>query len=355
MGTERKKIILVDDNIVNLTTGKNALMDQYDVFTVPSGPKLLKLLEKVSPDMILLDVEMPEMNGYEVIKILKQQEKFASIPIIFLTAKTDDGSELQGLSLGAVDYITKPFSPSLLVKRIEVHLLVASQKKELEAYNTNLQQMVWDKTREVVGLQNAILKTVAELVESRDSITGGHIERTRIYLQILVRAMKHRGVYQEEINTWDEDIFLQSSQLHDVGKIAIQDRILFKQEKLTDEEFEEMKKHTTFGVQVIEKIGESTSEKAFLEHAKILAGTHHERWDGSGYPRGLKGTAIPLQGRLMAIVDVYDALRSVRPYKKAFSKDEAVQIIEYRSEGHFDPAIVTVFLATVDEFEGIYQ
>ncbi|MDR2796838.1 MAG: response regulator [Treponema sp.] len=356
METGRKKIMLVDDNITNLTVGKTALIDKYDVFTLPSGEKLFKLLEKVIPDMILLDVEMPEMNGYEVIKVLKKQEKLAHIPVIFLTAKSDDGSELQGLSLGAIDYITKPFVPSLLVKRIEVHLLVESQRKELEAYNTNLQQMVRDKTQEVVGLQNAILQTVAELVESRDSITGGHIERTRAYLKILIRAMKRHGVYQDEISAWDEDIFLQSSQLHDVGKIAIRDSILFKQGKLTDEEFTEMKKHTTFGVQVIEKIGESTSEKAFLEHAKILAGTHHEKWDGSGYPQGLRGTAIPLQGRLMAIVDVYDALLSVRSYKKALTQQEAVQIIEHKSTGHFDPAIAAVFLVTIPEFAGIvYQ
>ncbi|MDR1955963.1 MAG: response regulator [Treponema sp.] len=350
MGTERKKIMLVDDNITNLTVGKNALIDKYDVFTIPSGEKLFKLLEKVIPDMILLDVEMPGMNGYEVIQVLKKQERFAAIPVIFVTAKSDDGSELRGLSLGAIDYITKPFSPPLLAKRIEVHLLVESQKRELKAYNTNLQQMVTEKTWEVVGLQNAILKTVAELVESRDAITGGHIERTHAYLQILVRAMKRQGVYQEEIAAWDEDIFCQSSQLHDVGKIAIRDSILFKQGKLTPEEFEEMKKHTTFGVQVIEKIRESTSEKAFLEHAKILAGTHHEKWDGSGYPRGLTGSVIPLQGRLMAIVDVYDALLSVRPYKAALSQEEALCIIATSSGGHFDPVIVEVFLAAVDEF-----
>ncbi|MDR2397966.1 MAG: response regulator [Spirochaetaceae bacterium] len=351
MGTEaRKKIMLVDDNITNLVVGKNALSNQYDVFTLPSGEKLFKLLEKVIPDMILLDVEMPDMNGYEVIQILKKQEHLAHIPVIFLTAKSDDGSELQGLSLGAIDYIIKPFSPALLGKRIEVHLLVESQRKELESYNTNLKQMVRDKTQEVVGLQNAILQTVAELVESRDAITGGHIERTRAYLKILIRAMKRYGVYQEAISSWDEEIFLQSSQLHDVGKIAIKDSILFKQGKLTDEEFEEMKKHTTFGVQVIEKIGESTSEKAFLEHAKIMAGTHHEKWNGSGYPKGLRGVDIPLQGRLMAIVDVYDALLSVRPYKKALTQAEAVAIIAKESNGHFDPAIAQVFLATVQDF-----
>jgi putative two-component system response regulator len=350
---DRKKIMLVDDDITNLTVGKNALIEKYDVFTIPSGEKLFNLLEKVIPDLILLDVDMPEMNGYDVIRGLKKQEKTSAIPVIFLTAQTDDGSELQGLSLGAIDYIAKPFSPLLLLKRIEVHLLVESQQRELKDYNTNLQNMVREKTREVVSLQNAILRTVAELVESRDAITGSHIERTERYLKILVEALKGDRRRQEEIAHWDTDILFRSAQLHDVGKIAIKDDILFKPEKLSDEEFEEMKKHTTFGVQVIEKIGESTSERIFLEHAKIFAGTHHEKWDGSGYPKGLKGEEIPLQGRLMAIVDVYDALLSERPYKKAFTHDEAVAIISGNSGIHFDPELVDLFLSVSDKFASI--
>ncbi|MDR2485458.1 MAG: response regulator [Treponema sp.] len=355
MGADRKKIMLVDDNITNLTVGKNTLIEKYDVFTIPSGEKLFKMLEKIIPDMILLDVEMPEMSGYDVIKVLKKQEKTANIPVIFLTAKNDDGSELQGLSLGAIDYITKPFSPPLLLKRIEVHLLVESQKRELKEYNTNLQNMVWEKTKEVVSLQNAILKTVAELVESRDSITGGHIERTETYLKILVHAMKAQNFHTEETSSWDNDILFQSAQLHDVGKIAIKDNILFKPGKLNDEEFEDMKKHTTFGVQVIKKIEASTSEQIFLEHAKIFAGTHHEKWDGTGYPEGLKGRSIPLQGRLMAIVDVYDALLSERPYKKAFTHEEAVNIIKGNSGTHFDPELVDLFLSVSDKFAAVVQ
>jgi putative two-component system response regulator len=350
MGTDRKKIMLVDDNITNLTVGKNTLIEKYDVYTIPSGEKLFKMLEKVMPDLILLDVEMPEMSGYDVIKVLKQDEKTAPIPVIFLTAKNDDGSELQGLSLGAIDYITKPFSAPLLLKRIEVHLLVEFQKQELQIYNTNLENMVKEKTREVVGLQNAILKTMAELVESRDSVTGGHIERTENYLKILVDAMKAHGIHRAEIDSWDTDILFQSAQLHDVGKIAIRDSILFKQGKLTDEEFAEMKKHTTFGVQVIEKIEESTSEQTFLEHAKVFAGTHHEKWNGTGYPLGLSGQYIPLQGRIMAIVDVYDALLSERPYKKAFTHREAVQIIKESRGTHFEPDLVDLFLIVSDQF-----
>jgi putative two-component system response regulator len=345
--------MLVDDNITNLTVGKNTLIDKYDVFTIPSGEKLFKMLEKVIPEMILLDVEMPEMNGYEVIKILKKHEKTAHIPVIFVTAKNDDGSELEGLSLGAIDYITKPFSPPLLLKRIEVHLLVESQKRELQRYNTNLENMVKEKTKEVVALQNAILKTVVELVESRDSVTGKHIERTETYLKILVEAMKAQNCHTTELAAWDMDILFQSAQLHDVGKISIKDNILFKHGKLDDEEFAEMKKHTDFGVRVIERIEERTSKQTFLEHAKIFAETHHEKWDGTGYPQGLSGQQIPLQGRLMAIVDVYDALISERPYKQAFTHEEAVSIIKGNSGTHFDPELVEIFLSVADKFAAV--
>jgi len=350
MESKRRKIILVDDNITNLNIGRNVLIDVYDVFTVPSGEKLLKILEKIIPDLILLDIEMPEMNGYETIKILKSNEETAHIPVIFLTAKGDAGSEFEGLSLGAIDYISKPFSPPLLLKRIEVHLLVESQKKELKNYNDNLQEMVKEKTRTVIELQNAVLKTFAEMVEFRDDITGSHIERTQMYLKIMIDGLLQDNYYKEEVSSWDLDFLIQSAQLHDVGKIAIKDSILKKTGKLTVDEFNEMKNHTTFGVTVIKKIKENTSENSFLKHAEIFAGSHHEKWDGTGYPLGLKGNDIPLQGRLMAIVDVYDVLTNERPYKKALSHEESVKIIKEESGKHFDPRLVKIFLAYEKEF-----
>jgi putative two-component system response regulator len=348
---ERKTVFLVDDNVTNLTLGKNALAGSYNVFTLNSGARLLKMLEKNVPDIILLDVEMPEMDGYEVIKVLKSKKETALIPVIFLTAKTDGTSEFKGLSLGAIDYITKPFTPPLLLKRIEVHLLVEQQKKELINYNKNLQEMVDTKTKMVVELKNAILKTMAELVECRDDITGGHIERTQRYLGILIDAMQRHNVYTDEIAPWDIGLVLQSAQLHDVGKISIKDSILQKPGKLTEDEFEEIKSHTIFGEKIIDKIRERTSEHAFLEHAKVLVCAHHEKWDGSGYPKGLKGRDIPLLGRLMAIVDVYDALVSERPYKKAFPHEEAVDIIVNGKGSHFDPVLVDLFINVADEFK----
>jgi putative two-component system response regulator len=348
---KRKTVFLVDDNVTNLTLGKNALAAHYNVFTLNSGARLLKLLEKNVPDIILLDVDMPEMNGYEVIKILKSKKETAYIPVVFLTAKTDGESELEGLSLGAIDYIMKPFSPLLLQKRIEVHLLVEAQRLELLDYNKNLQVMVDNKTKMVVELKNAILKTMAELVECRDDITGGHIERTQNYLGVLIDALQRYGVYKDEIAPWDIGLVLQSAQLHDVGKISIEDNILNKPGKLTDDEFEKIKEHTTFGVKIIDRIRRQTSEQAFLDHARVLVSAHHEKWDGSGYPRGLKGEEIPLLGRLMAIVDVYDALVSERPYKKAFPHEDAVQIIRNGKGTHFDPVLVDLFIMVSDEFK----
>jgi putative two-component system response regulator len=219
-----------------------------------------------------------------------------------------------------------------------------AQQRELKNFNDNLQRMVDEKTKTVLELQDAILKTVADLVESRDDITGGHIERTRRGVGLLVEALRDHPRFSKEVSHWDIKLLLQSSQLHDVGKIAISDRILKKPGKLDPEEFEEMKKHTTFGVQIIERIEENTSASDFLKYAKIFAGTHHERWDGAGYPNGLSGENIPLPGRIMTLADVYDALVSERSYKKALSHAEAVKIIRDGKGTQFDPELTDVFI-----------
>jgi putative two-component system response regulator len=360
----RAVVMIVDDDITNIKVGKNALADIYDVFTIPSAAKMFDLLKRNTPALILLDIDMPVMDGYSAIKMLKADPNTRDIPVIFLTGKSDPGSELEGLSLGAIDYITKPFQPSLLRKRIEVHLTVEAQKHKLEAqagileeqrkklmdFNNNLQRLVEEKTVKVLELQNTILQTVADLVESRDDITGGHVKRTQEYLSILVEALTDLGLYREQTEEWDIDLLLQSSQLHDVGKISISDAILNKPGSLTPDEFDEIKKHTAFGVKIIEKMENLASESDFLKYAKIFAGTHHEKWDGSGYPAGLSGEDIPLQGRLMAIADVYDALVCERPYKKAFRHEEAVGIIAQGRGAHFDPVLVDVFLQVSDRF-----
>jgi putative two-component system response regulator len=362
MDNSRKKVILVDDIKANLTMGRDLLKTFYEVYPVPSGERLFELLANVTPDLILLDIEMPGMSGYEVIKQLKSNRQHKDIPVIFLTSMDDEGSEMEGFDLGAVDYVTKPFSGPLLLRRILNQLLIVQQRKELlasraalEDYADNLKLKVDEKTEEVKDLQNAILATVANLVEFRDSLTGGHITRTQQYLHSLVDEMLRSGVLPDELAELDMEFYLAASQLHDVGKIAISDLILNKPDKLTPEEFEIMKTHVTAGVDAIEQIMSKTKGHAFLDHALLFVGTHHEKWDGSGYPVGLRGKNIPIEGRLMAIADVYDALISERPYKRAFSHEEASKIIEESSGSHFDPELIAVFEAVKSQFETIAQ
>jgi len=343
MKTDKKTIFVVDDNRSNLVIANDALQGYYKVITFDSGARLLSVLEKLIPDLILLDVQMPEMNGYEVLEKIKSDSRFENIPVIFLTALDSAVTEVKGLSLGAVDYIIKPFAVPLLLKRIELHL-------SLIDYNHNLEKMVEEKIKEVVALKNSVLRITAELVESRDETTGNHIERTQLYLKILIEAMKKYNVYTKETMHYDTELIMQSSQLHDVGKIVIKDAILLKSGKLTFEEFEEMKAHTKYGEKIILRMRENTNDNIFLEYARQMTVAHHEKWDGSGYPAGLKGKDIPLIGRLMAIADVYDALVTDRPYKKAFSHEEALSIILEGKGTHFDPYLIELFEKVHEEF-----
>jgi putative two-component system response regulator len=346
----RRKIMLVDDNMANLAIGKAMLKEAYEVFAIPSAEKLFKILEHVAPDLILLDILMPEMDGYETIRRLKADVVTAEIPVIFLTSQNDEGSELEGLGLGAIDYVTKPFSAPLLLKRIENHLLIASQKKELMHYNDKLQEMVRQKTEQIIELQSAIISTVADLVEFRDNMTGGHVMRTTTYLKILVDELIRENICPDETSSWDLDFLIPSAQLHDVGKIAISDAILNKPGKLTDDEYNIMKNHVLVGVSAIERMEKTTNQHEFLRYSRTIAGTHHEKWDGTGYPYGLSGHDIPLEGRLMAIADVYDALVSNRPYKKPMPVHEAEKIIISGRGSHFDPLLVDVFQKVADSF-----
>jgi putative two-component system response regulator len=350
---KRRTLFIVDDNLTNLNIAKDILSQGYNVITIPSAKKMFEMLTKTIPDIILLDIEMPEMNGYEAIEILKKDGKYKDIPVIFITVRGDVESELTGLSLGAVDYISKPFAPQLLVKRVEIHATLQSQKETLRRYNENLTDLVNEKAKSAIELQDTIISAIAELVECRDYTTGGHIQRTQDFLRIFIDELKKSGLYEDELGDWceaKEELLVQSSQFHDLGKIAITDCVLNKPDKLTDEEFEAVKNHADLGVKIIEKIqkrqkqSDGSGSEDFLTHAKVFAGSHHEKWDGTGYPNGLKGKDIPLQGRMMAIADVYDALISARPYKQAFLHEDAVKIIKAGAGTHFDPNLVEVFL-----------
>jgi putative two-component system response regulator len=353
------KIMVVDDSLTNLKVAKTTISDLGDVLTVPSAAKMFELLKIVKPSLILLDINMPEMDGLTAMKLLKQSEEYQDIPVLFLTANSDVGSEIQGLTLGAVDYITKPFEPFVLRKRVEIHLTILQQRlrlenqsKELKNFNENLQELVALETEKVLLLQDTVMDTFADLVEGRDDTTGGHIKRTMKWLTILMEGLTESGIYHEIIKDWDVKLFIQSSRLHDVGKIGISDAILKKPAKLTSDEFDEMKKHTLIGAQIIDKISESLSHYNynFLNNASIMALTHHEKWDGTGYPHGIAGEDIPLQGRLMAISDVYDALISKRPYKEPQSPNEAMEIIVSSSGSNFDPLLIEIFKKMFPKF-----
>ncbi len=354
MNAEKKpKIIVVDDNVTNLNIVRKALEDQYDLVLVPSGEKALAILAKVNPDLILLDIEMPDMDGFEVIeRIKKMPHPITEVPVIFLTARDDTRTEFEGLDLGAVDYIIKPFSFPLLLKRVELHLKLAQQQKELQNYSTNLEGMVREKTLLITQLQYAIVHGLADMVEKRDGNTGGHLARTREYLKELITKTIEEGIYPE-LNDIDVELYAHASQMHDVGKISTPDSILLKEGKLTAEEFSIMQKHTLVGSEAIRSSMKDIQDAEFLLVAAEFALSHHEKWNGTGYPNKLKGEEIPLIGRLMAIVDVYDALISQRPYKNAFSHEQAVEIVIESSGTHFDPKLVEVFSHIADTFKEI--
>ena len=339
----KPQVMVVDDNVVNLQIARKALSDIYTIIPVTSGKMALTLLEKGLPSLILLDIDMPEMDGFETIRQIKNNVVTEHIPIIFLTAINDSGSELEGLQLGAVDYITKPFSVPLLVQRVNLHIELIKQKRYLQHYNDNLTQMVREKTETIGELQHAIMHTLSDLIECRDGLTGGRVARVLQYMKAMTDGLVLSGYYADEIKDADLSIWVESAQLHDIGKVGTPDNILKKPGKLTDDEFDVIKNHPLIGENALKGAMELTSAKEFLSHAAIVAVSHHERWDGAGYPYGLKGEEIPLIGRLMAIVDVYDALVSERPYKKAFSHETAVDIIVGEAGQHFDPLLVEVF------------
>ena len=339
----KHQIMIIDDNVVNLQVARKALKDMYNVIPVTSGKKALSLLENSSPSLILLDIDMPEMNGFETIKLIKENENLQNVPVIFLTAMDKHESELEGLKLGAVDYITKPFSIPLLNQRIDIHIKLEAQQKELKNYNDNLMQMVDEKTKTIEELQHAIIYALSNLIECRDGLTGGHVLRTQKYLKILCDGLVESGDYLDEQEGYNISLLVESAQLHDIGKVGIPDEILKKPGKLTTEEFETIKTHPLVGESALKAAMELTSDKDFLRLAAVIAVTHHEKWDGSGYPYGLKGKNIPLIGRLMAIADVYDALVSERPYKKAFTHSKAYDIIVSEANKHFDPVLVKIF------------
>jgi putative two-component system response regulator len=338
-----RSVLVVDDTEANVDILVESLGDEYDVRVAMDGESALAQVAEEPPDIILLDIMMPGIDGYEVCRRLKLEQKSASIPILFLTAMTDAQDEARGLRLGAVDYITKPFNPDLVKARVRNHL-------ELKRHRDHLEELVELRTRELALLQEATIESLATLAEYRDPETGGHIKRTKNYMLILAKHLGNHPRFRDTLTAATVDLLYKSAPLHDIGKVGVPDHILMKPGKLTDEEFTEMKKHTIYGRNAIMSAEKRLGTESFLRYAREIAETHQEKWDGSGYPHGLKGEAIPIAGRLMAIADVYDALISKRVYKMPFTHAKAVQIIKEGKGTHFDPDMVDAFLELQDEF-----
>ncbi len=348
----RFTILIVDDTPDNISLLNGLLKGAYRVKIANNGLKALKAVGRSPPpDLILLDIMMPEMDGYEVCRRLKADPATADIPVIFLTAKTHVEDERRGLALGAVDYIIKPISPPILLSRVQTHLRLKEAKDHLADQNALLERKVAERTRWLVQLQDVTMVAMGALAESRDPETGNHIRRTRNYVRLLAEHLSDHPRFRDFLTPENIELLYKSAPLHDIGKVGVPDHILLKPGRLTAEEFELMKKHTIFGRDAIiaaEKMLEDT--ESFLVMAREIAWFHQEKWDGSGYPQGLAGDDIPISARLMAVADVYDALISRRVYKPPFSHEKSVAIIKAGSGSHFDPDMVTAFLEISDRF-----
>ncbi|NTS77480.1 two-component system response regulator [Catenovulum sp. SM1970] len=354
MQGNKKTILTVDDTPANIDVVKGILSNDYIVQAAINGPMAIKIIEKRKPDLILLDVMMPEMDGYEVCEIVKSNPETKDIPVIFVTAKIQEEDETRGLSLGAVDYITKPISAAILKERVKNHLLLKEAHDLLQNQNQILEDKVVERTSQINELQEVVMVAMGALAESRDPETGNHIRRTQRYVKLLAVELAKYDEFKEILTPETITSLYKSAPLHDIGKVGVPDNILLKPGKLTDEEFEIMKLHTVYGRDAI-AAAETSMDVAdnFLVHAKEIAYYHQEKWDGSGYPEGIAGEAIPVSARLMAVADVYDALISKRVYKPAFPHEKAVAIISEGKGSHFDPVMVDAFLAIADEFDRV--
>ena len=346
-------ILAADDVPENLDIIKNALSPEFNIKAAINGKLALKVVKNQDVDLILLDVRMPGMDGYEVCQRLQENPDTAHIPIIFLTGQDTISDEVLALEMGAVDFIKKPINHSILKKRINTQLELQSTRKKMRMHNNYLEDLVEEKTREISESRMAMIYALAQLAESRDEETGEHLIRTQKYCWFLAHKVKETGKYDSIVDTnFCKNIYI-ASPLHDIGKVGISDSILLKPGKLTAEEFERVKQHTEIGYKLLEKVQKIYSENDLLELGLDLIHYHHEKWNGQGYPEGLEKEEIPLAARIMAISDVYDALRSDRPYKDAFSHEKSCQIIKEDSGSHFDPFLVNCFLKVSDKFKAI--
>ena len=348
-------VLVVDDTPENLQLMHGLLRERYRVRLANSGEVALQLVaQSPLPDLILLDIMMPGLDGYQVCQRLKADSRTRDIPVIFLTAMDQDADQERGFACGCVDYITKPISPSVVLARVSTHVALKRANDRLADHNRCLSVEVERQTREVQKVQDVTIMAMASLAETRDNETGMHIRRTQHYVRSLAEQLWRHSCYGAQLDAVTIELLYKSAPLHDIGKVGIPDGILLKPGKLTADEFEVMKTHAELGARIIasaEQLLDAPS--SFLRFAREIAHRHHENWDGSGYPDGLSGEAIPLSARLMAVADVYDALISKRCYKLPYSHAEACRFIETESGRKFDPEVVQAFLYIGSEFEEI--
>jgi len=352
---EAADILLVDDTPANLHMLSDLLRAEgYRTRSARSGEMALQAAQTQPPDLVLLDVMMPGMDGYEVCRRMKSSPDLAGIPVIFLSALTETPDKVEAFAVGAVDYVTKPLQIDEVRARVKTHLRLRRLQLEIEHNNRELERRVEEQVREIADSQMATIFAMARLAESRDDETGTHLERVRAFCHLLVTGLARRCPHHGIDDRYVRDV-VHASPLHDIGKVAISDTILLKPDKLTPAEFEIMKTHTSLGAKTLESVRDEYPGNGFVTVGIDIAQYHHEWWDGSGYPDGLAGDEIPLSARVMALADVYDALRSERVYKPPIPHDEACQIIWEEGRLHFDPDVVGVFFELEGEFDRVVR
>jgi putative two-component system response regulator len=352
----KRDIMVVDDQPVNLRLMEEVLRHQgYGVRSFPRGRLALAAAAQKPPDLILLDVTMPEMDGFEVCRNLRSNAALSAIPVIFLSALDGTEDKLAAFESGGFDYVTKPFQPEEVRARIENQLKIRELQARIEEHNRELENLVRQQVREIAAAQMATIFALAKLADSRDKATGQHLERVQMLCHLLAAEMASNPKHSTDIT----DDFVQNivcaSPLHDIGKVAVPDAILLKPDKLTDDEFEVMKTHTTYGARTLELVLEKHPANAFVRMGIEIARWHHEKWNGDGYPDGLTGRAIPLSARIMAVADCYDAMRSERCYKRSYSHEITSDIIVRDSGHHFDPDVVDAFRAVRNAFRTVSE
>ncbi|MBN1910159.1 MAG: response regulator [Pirellulales bacterium] len=358
----KDRVLIVDDCPINVRILQELLSEEYELESATSGEECLEKVRDFSPELILLDIMMPGISGYEVCRQIKSSPLGDFTMVILVSGKASPAERLKGYDVGADDYVVKPFDHDELLAKVRIHFRLRGAMKQLwlannqiQEFNCELEQLVEQRSHEILATRDIAIFALAKLADSRDPETGEHLERMRHYCRILAEYLSKEGPYHDVVDDTFVDNIYRSSPLHDIGKVGIPDAILLKPGKLTTEEFEIMKRHTTIGADALRQAAEQSSSGGFLAMAELIARSHHERFNGSGYPDGLAGSNIPLAARVVALADVYDALTSPRVYKSAFDPDDAKRMIEEERGKHFDPAIIDAFLACEEAFRDVVR